>query len=93
MCLIDKLSGDRIVSGQTSQLRQELVAIHVIIPGRSHRSLKCLGIFLVITAGGDSFNSAKFSESIDTMGLQRFDKLLDRGLLCSALAANIQEQS
>jgi len=67
------LPAEGIVRSQAAELRQHLVTANVVGPRCRHGSLEGPGIFFGLAAGGDTLDAAEFGESVDAVGLERFD--------------------
>ncbi len=60
---------ERVVSGQSSEFREELIAVDVVVPGRGHRLLESAGVVLTVASGSNAFDAAELRQGVDTMCL------------------------
>ncbi len=73
----DNVTAEGVALGEAAQLRQELVAVDVVVPGARHGHLE--GGCLFLRAGGsNALDAAELGEGVDAVRLERLDELADR---------------
>ena len=77
------LSAKGVAPCQATQLRQELVAVDVVLPRRRHGPLECARIVFAVARGRNPLDAAQLREGVNTVGFERIDQLLHRVLLLS----------
>lgn len=68
-----------IVPRKAAELHEELVARHVVDPGRSHGLLKGPCVSLGVAGRGNALDAAELRQGVDAVGVERVHQLLDGG--------------
>lgn len=89
LCVVQDAAAERIVSGEASQLREELVAVDVVVPRLCHWPLEGNGVVLILTCGGNLLDSDNLGHCIDGVVFQGLDQSADRGLKCLSVLTTI----
>ena len=75
--VVDEVGGDGVVARQAAELRVELVARDVVVPGAGHGLLEGLGVLLILAARRHALDAAQLRQRVDPVRPQRVDELLD----------------
>lgn len=67
------VAAERVVGRQPAQLRQHLVAAHIVSPGGGHGALEGAGVVLGVAGGGHALDAAEFGQGVDAVRLEGFD--------------------